>query len=70
MRSAVILLGLLSSILESKTVVKYATLLQRQTVESPSVSPMEVGRFCFIPDGFFSCPGIGVVFSFSDIMIT
>lgn len=39
------------------------------TVESPSVSPMEDRRFCFIPDGFLSCPGIEVVFPFSDITI-
>ena len=39
------------------------------TVESPSVSPMEERRFCFIPDGFFPCPGIGAFFSFSDITI-
>ena len=31
---------------------------------------MEIRQFCVVPDGFLSCPGIGVVFTISDITLT
>lgn len=52
-----ILTGLLSSISKSKAVVK------RHPITVLTLD------FYFVPDGFLSCPGIGVIFSFYDMTI-